>query len=307
MAIKVSNYLSACPLFIRMVFAETDYQLAVGTGFIYEQDDFYYLITNGHCITGINPETGERLSEKAGFPTVIKVGVRTMVPGKDLGEELLELKDQLEQKEQLKQRKTNVAFATIHPEKPIIDLYEDEDYQEPTWFIHPEFGYNVDVVAIPICHKDKVPKHLLLYPLNTSSILDDSTRDIEPRVADDVYILGYPFGITDPLEFPIWKRGSIATEPSISYKGLPKMLVDTATRSGMSGSPVILMRTGIHDMENGVPTNKTSIGTLCSFLGVYSGRIGADDEVSAQLGIVWRKEVIEEILRAKVKGTIEFK
>lgn len=32
------------------------------------------------------------------------------------------------------------------------------------------------------------------------------------------------------------------------------------------------------------------------FIGVYSGRIGADDEFKAQLGKVWKKRVIDEII-----------
>ena len=37
------------------------------------------------------------------------------------------------------------------------------------------------------------------------------------------------------------------------------------------------------------------------FLGVYSGRIGADD-LKAQLGVVWKAHVVEEIVVAGVQG-----
>ena len=84
------------------------------------------------------------------------------------------------------------------------------------------------------------------------------------------------------------------------------MLVDTASRSGMSGSPVILTRTGIHNSHEGKLTTESFIGTVSSFVGVYSGRVGPKHETEAQLGIVWRKEVIEEILVAKRWGTTDF-
>jgi hypothetical protein len=41
------------------------------------------------------------------------------------------------------------------------------------------------------------------------------------------------------------------------------------------------------------------------FLGVYSGRVG-DDSFKAQLGIVWKPSVIEEIIQAAMVGTSSF-
>jgi hypothetical protein len=72
----LTHGLSHYPLMIRMEFAETGMEMAIGSGFVYEYLGFYYLITNGHCVTGINPETRTRISRHAGYPTVIKAGVR---------------------------------------------------------------------------------------------------------------------------------------------------------------------------------------------------------------------------------------
>jgi hypothetical protein len=302
MAKDMPHSLSFYPLLIRMEFAETGTEMALGTGFIYEHLDLCYLITNGHCVTGVNPETRTRISRHAGYPTVIKAGVR------------------IRDSEYIKQKfieysQTDPLFSTVNNEQLIYDslksekltfeLYEDEFHAKPTWFIHPKHGYLVDVVAIPICEKEAIPAHMHLYPLNAFPF------ECEPEVSDDVFVLGYPFGITDPLEYPIWKKGSIATEPAIAFKGLPRMLIDTATRSGMSGSPVIIKRTGIH------PTleDPERFGTATGFVGVYSGRYGVEKEnlnkdslekEDVQLGIVWRKEVIEEIIIGQVQGTVDF-
>lgn len=97
---------------------------------------------------------------------------------------------------------------------------------------------------------------------------------------------------------PIWKKSSIATEPDINIEGLPKTLIDTATRSGLSSSPAIMQRIGIHGMVDGKMLPTTSIGRIRNFLGVYSGRVG-DDEFKAQLGVVWKARVIEEIITVK--------
>jgi len=40
-----------------------------------------------------------------------------------------------------------------------------------------------------------------------------SVKDGYPRVAAEVFILGYPRGLTKQGVLPIWKRGSIASEP----------------------------------------------------------------------------------------------
>ena len=77
------------------------------------------------------------------------------------------------------------------------------------------------------------------------------------------------------------------------------MLIDTATRSGMSGSPVIIKRTGVHGL-----VEDERFSTAAGFVGIYSGRYGVSSNKGyVQLGIVWRKEVIEEIITGKVRGT----
>ncbi|WP_162303711.1 trypsin-like peptidase domain-containing protein [Hymenobacter sediminis] len=285
-----------------MEFAETGMEMALGTGFIYEHLGLYYLITNGHCVTGVNPETRTRISRHAGYPTAIKAGVRTRDP-EYIKQKLFEYSqtDPLLSKVDTEQ----LIHGSLKSEKLTFKLYQDEFHTRPAWFIHPQHGYLVDVVAIPIGEKGAIPAHVHLYPLNAFPF------ECEPEVSDDVFVLGYPFGITDPLEYPIWKKGSIATEPSIAFMGLPRMLIDTATRSGMSGSPVIIKRTGIH------PTLEDSerFGTAAGFVGVYSGRYGVEkdnfnkdrlEKENVQLGIVWRKEVIEEIIIGHVSGTIDF-
>lgn len=47
------------------------------------------------------------------------------------------------------------------------------------------------------------------------------------------------------------------------------------------------------------------IGTLRGFAGIYSGRYNKDEE-RVQLGIVWQKAVIHEIIEGKVLGNIDF-
>ncbi|MNF04741.1 hypothetical protein D3C80_2043280 [compost metagenome] len=76
------------------------------------------------------------------------------------------------------------------------------------------------------------------------------------------------------------------------------MYIDSASRSGMSGSPVIYIERrpiALLNTDYQVESrNRTKI------VGIYSGRIGAQDELLAQLGIVWKFKVVDEIVNNKM-------
>jgi hypothetical protein len=110
----------------------------------------------------------------------------------------------------------------------------------------------------------------------------------------EVFVLGFPFGVRLPA-YPIWKRGNIASEPDIAPLSDGFLMIDTASRPGMSGGPVILRSWTSHLMEDG--TNRPLDGsTLTRFIGVYSGRMKAKDDLDTQVGMVWPATAIEEII-----------
>jgi hypothetical protein len=128
-------------------------------------------------------------------------------------------------------------------------------------------------------------------------------------VGMDVFILGYPFAIELP-GYPVWKRGSIASEPELAavtsalgsaVKQTDYMLVDTASRPGMSGAPVIRRSWWNHDLQasyfavTGEPIDR--------FIGVYSGRAHTDGPHEAQIGLVWNASLIEEIIVGQRRDT----
>lgn len=235
-----------------------DEVLAHGTGFIYKKGNKYFLITNWHNVSGKHPDTDKHLSDHLGEPNVICTYFRT---------------------------RSNPGNA----HKEVISLYTDDDMQNPVWKEHPVHGHKVDVVAIPLS-RDLMAKYQL-FPINDIR-LDSEYKE---EVADEAFIIGYPFEDLTYIGLPIWKKASIASEPDVNLHSLPMMYVDTATRSGLSGSPVIMQRIGVHGVVNGVFDDESSIGRIRNFIGIYSGRIG-NDEFKAQLGIVWKSKVIEEIL-----------
>ncbi len=168
-----------------------------------------------------------------------------------------------------------------------IDLFENDI---PTWLEHPTHKSRVDVV----CKKIDLSDHSV-YPINTLA-----NNPIATMIGQDVFILGYPMGI-DIHRLPIWKRGSVASEPDIDVDDLPKFYVDTATASGMSGSPVIRRETS-GKMEDGGFV--ISAGIMSRLVGVYSGRIAPKDKHEAHLGIVWKSSVIPEIISGQCIGSV---
>lgn len=250
---------------LRMHLTSTGTVLSSATAFVYERHDCSFLITNWHNVTGRNPITGECISGHLGTPDAYSTIFR-------LSDSPL--------------NRCNVEFP----------LFLDPEQNLPVWFEHPVHGRRVDVVALQL--PADIPTKYLLKPIN--KITFDSS--FEANVADDAFVIGYPFAEKTDLHLPIWKRASIASEPAINVDGLPKLLIDTATRPGLSGSPVVMQRIGIHGLTEDGPVDSTIFGQIRNFLGVYSGRIGAD-EVKAQLGIVWKARVIDEIIDAKVRGT----
>lgn len=168
---------------------------------------------------------------------------------------------------------------------------------EAVWLQHPN-GQDIDVA---VCRINEIPDEIAIYSLPRP----DETLDMAFEIAMDVFIVGFPLGLSHQDVFPVWKRGSVATEPQLKVYDLPVFLVDSATREGMSGSPVYLRRFGhcIHSNGNISWTN----GPVSRFVGIYSGRYGADDESAAQLGRVWRRDVIIEIIDAGIRGSYEIK
>lgn len=155
---------------------------------------------------------------------------------------------------------------------------------EPLWLEHP-LAREVDVIALPL----PLIRGAILCPINQMP-----KTDMLIAVGIEAFILGYPFGI-GVSTLPVWKRASIASEPYVFAKGRPYFFVDTASREGMSGSPVIL-RTwgGYHTPEGG---QITTSGSATRFIGIYSGRIGGKDELQAQLGMVWHAGLVDVIVK----------
>jgi len=268
---QVREALSWVPIKVKPSFDGTE--LSVATGFFYQHHAGTFLITNYHVVNGRHPETGEILHRYGGCPDSLVLGVAT-----DAGDH-----------KQTGARIVQWKWLTLR-------LFAGGDSKEPVWAEHPKHGGGFDVVAIRLSGIENTR----ITAANAES-LDLERLRVCPSM--EAFVLGYPRGMSGGGHFPIWKRATIATEPGFDLDGLPRFYIDTATREGMSGSPVYAQEVGYWLPEDETDERKAVIGKGRRFVGVYSGRLGAEDEFKAQLGIVWKESGLIALLEAVANRT----
>lgn len=268
---KGIDYFSTCSLKLELFF--DDHLLSVATGFFYRGPNAPALVTNWHVLAGRHPTTGQPLDKNGAIPNSIRFWFHTSKLG-----------------------------DTFHG--PKMPLYKDSGL--PFWLQHNEKGQDIDVALIPFLPDfeitiDDEKLDIVFYCVNDRN----SSVVLNHRVGADAFVVGFPLGLSVQDIFPIWKRASIASEPEVSIASLPLFLIDTTTRPGMSGSPVYARQYGFVHYHDGQSAHIS--GSATSFLGVYSGRLGGDDEFGAQLGRVWPRSLIDEILKNGVVGSFQLK
>jgi hypothetical protein len=262
-SIIVIDPISGIPIYIEQVknIFGKDEIVGSATGFILEEKSKYYLITNWHVITNRIPadSTANKVRVKNTIGKEIEIDVSDpqklliYFHGKELG---------------------NWVPTTI-------DLYKDG---KKIWLEHP-LGRKVDVVALPLNLTKEQKGKINIYSLKINEFNDEIVK--YPSI--NLSIIGFPFGFSSYGRFPIWKTGQLSSDFDLNIDNLPVFLIDAATRSGMSGSPVIIRQVGTTLTKESMDFG----GYSQEFLGVYSGRIGSDSDI----GIVWKKECLKEILK----------
>lgn len=244
-----------------------DVEISRSTGFLWCHGGGNYLVTNWHCLTGVNPFTGKYLSKLAARPTALRVALPTGKLGQKAGYEV-----------------------------PLFD-----ESGEPRWLVHPTAGEQVDVAAIGLPNESDRPAG---EPASVAKAMNTNPwHRLQAFVGDELFVVGFPRNL-HMHGLPIWKRATFATEPGL-FLDEPlrrQVWVDCASREGMSGSPVILTKRSMllrahddHEFDD--------LLSAYSFFGIYSGRLvdpeedpRMDDRLAAQIGIVWPRAVIERVV-----------
>ena len=158
----------------------------------------------------------------------------------------------------------------------------------PLWREHPELARGVDVVTLPLTDLHNVQ----LYPYDLGPL----PTELAIAVPQELSVVGFPFGLRVGGSLAVWVRGTIATEFEVDYEDRPMYLIDSRTRTGQSGSPVIFYsRDGLLPVEGGLSLGTTHTHHL---LGIYAGRVNAESD----LGRVFKtqiRDVVEPGMRPK--------
>lgn len=244
-------------LYIEMFF--DDQLISSGTGFLVMNNlNTLYFVTARHNVTGCDNINGKYISETLAVPNKIKTKFPVVKENK------------------------------IHYIKNCtIDLIDSKG--QTTWNEHTKFKGLIDVAAIRLndIHNEFVN---ICYPIDL--------KEDHRKILREVYIVGYPFGKSvsnGDLSTAIWSKGIIANETdfliNISDKGipLPAFYVDSKTREGQSGSPVIV-HGQIISTSNSISISKQS---RTFPVGIYTGRVNKDSD----LGIAWNWEVLKDICK----------
>jgi hypothetical protein len=249
--------------------------ISTATAFCYLVDGKTFLVTNWHVVTGRDPLTLKPLDKaNAAIPDELAVTFASV-------------------------KKIDDKISHVFWKEVPLALYQDAERTKPVWLEHPLHGRRVDVVAIPLVGLGEIFR--IVHANDPAH--DLSKLRLYPSL--DVYVLGFPLGITGGGQFPIWKRGTIASEPGVQSDELPKLYIDTATRKGMSGAPVYAQEVGLIVPEDENDSAKGSIGKARRFIGVYASRLDGD-EFSAQIGVVWKESAINAIVGGNKTGVSSF-
>jgi hypothetical protein len=243
------------------------------TGFFWRRVDKVFLVTNWHVVAGRNIFDGKNLDSQSWMPESILLRYFEKIGEPDA---------------------TGLRSNLIPSIK--VPLYED--FHSPFWLQHPlTFEWNIDIVAIEI----RLPDN------NNVRCVNDS---VYPKhfhfTGNDVFVVGHALPERTnayPVPFPLWKRGSIASDLNVPWNMRPAFLIDSRTSPGMSGSPVFSRIFGPVALADKTINYESIVST--EFMGVYAGRV-FDDENTASLGLVWHRHLIDEILDAPSPGSREW-
>lgn len=235
--------------------------LGHATGFFLKSGDIWHLVSNWHVFSGRNCETGQPVNANGAVPNRCEFCTLQIIGN------------------------------SITHESHSFRLSQDDD-DSALWFEHPDDGQDVDVGCLPLGNFNPVFMRDFLDPTG-----HDSTMWVD--LGGDLFLPGYPLGIEAPFKMAIWKRASLATSTEFGYGVAKHVLVDTATREGMSGAPCLAIANWQYyslDRQTGKMT-LVNEPLRWRLLGVYSGRRMVDGDAGAQLGIVWRENLIFEAMQ----------
>lgn len=229
------------------------------TGFFMELNSKLFFITNNHVVSGEYARSEYYQIHKHQIPTdSIANNLKIRVYGDNVNA---------------------FKFITlpllVGTDSTYIKMWEDEIAKKNL----------MDIVAIPVptAIRNQMEKTLILTENNLNS-----TLRLAPSV--ELFIVGFPLNYASMSVYPLWKKGTIATEPLVQSVDNSSYFVDALTMGGMSGSPVYFRGSMGTNIDGGTDVYA---GIATFLLGIYSAQ-----NYQIGLGRVWRLDKVVTKLKA---------
>lgn len=237
----------------------SDTILAHSTGCFWRENGGVYLLTARHVLSGRSPFDDSILSPDGYLPERLRVYPTV--------------------------RFSNETYGRVPSELSISG--------NGGWIQDPEFeAFRTDIAAVHFLPDDD----RLIHCLND---MTDIFAGLFTHVGMDCTIVGYPSRLLGGLMLPVWRTGSIASEPLLPVDGKPMFLIDASTSKGFSGSPVFRRHFGPLPVqaEDGSLTIQGNSILTTSFVGIYAGRI-ENTHVGGEIPFVFNANRIDAIFAA---------
>jgi hypothetical protein len=271
--LDIIDPLSFCATPVTML--NNDTALSDATGFFYsglmEGKPVLWLVSNWHVFSGRHIDSPNKaLNGNGAIPNRVKFQVLKLLP-----DNVVQLHHQ---------------FANLY-----------DDHEKAIWRQH-QLKSEIDIAALNLGRG--------LDGFAVGGINERARYDMKVEIGNDVFVLGYPLGFSHFISTPIWKRGSIASEPHAETpESRSRIMIDATTRNGMSGSAVIMRAKTHYVSENGAVVQQINASR---FIGVYSSRpsfvsksaspVDRLEDMRTELGYVYKSGCIEQIIREGTPG-----
>lgn len=180
--------------------------------------------------------------------------------------------------------------STFEPRTKTIPIVIDG---EPQWVEHPTYRHMLDMVGFHL--RSGVDPHVI-----DTSPLAVRGHQIQVLVPDPVVVSGFPLRLNGGAAgVPVVVQGIVATPLEADIQGLPRFLIDSRTREGISGAPVFYYPQGAQMRS----TSGAAIGSgpfTAFLLGLYCGRV----DPKADIGYVIRSDMVREMIAGPAPGEL---
>lgn len=261
-------------------FQEDGEPCGVGTGFLLSHNENFFFVTNYHVVTAKDLQ-GRGIFGRQMYPFELRVSLPAA-----------------EGKSGMTRRRIEFTLPLLSGEKPNVRrTWSSMFLGESGLFSILDDGVSTNLETIP-------EADIAVFRLDRRFIEEFALEkftyelEIEPfktlRVTDRVYVIGYPASLDAFVpNLPIWTSGTVASEPNDGI-GM-RFFIDSRTRPGQSGSPVVAYRRRDYVSASDGPA--TYLPEVAVLLGIYSGRTDSDSDI----GSVWKTGIIKHAVEESLE------